>query len=153
MTTTAILLSWITICATYLRLRSAVKVQFMVLDAVSSFQPLLARYGLACSVVLGIPSFVKLIVAVLQGYVSFTRHGPLWGQSMTSWGYTMAPFIVIIGFFFLLVWSIVLGGEWTWRMQAKDQLDLCNGSAPAMLEYPRKESLRNRTIRRILDFI
>lgn len=55
MTTTAILISWITVCATYLRLRSAVKVQaFMVLDAVSPFQPLLAWYGLASSVVLGI---------------------------------------------------------------------------------------------------
>jgi hypothetical protein len=64
MTTTAILIPWAAICASYIRFRSAVRVQrigkVISEESKSVLQPYLAWYGLIWCTVLRTPSYISL---------------------------------------------------------------------------------------------
>lgn len=64
----------------------------------------------------------------------FTRDNPIWNLDSNSWGYTVAPWLMI-GSIGLLVFAwiarnFVLERVWTWSAPRLERVDLFNGVAP-----------------------
>jgi len=115
MTNVAILISWCIICITYFSFRSDVQGNAdPVVEARSPFQPVLAGYGVFATAVVG--NNTKLdeltnIIVILQGFQSWTRNAPYWSQTDGSWGFSLAPWVVIGIFFFAVVDHISFCGR------------------------------------------
>jgi amino acid permease len=141
LTTVCTLFPWAVICFTYLRFRRAVKThsmgQAIPKAARSPLQPYLATYGLAWSSVLRLSSHPEILtVVIFYGYLVFTRNNAIWSYYSDSWGYTVAPW-VMIGSICLLVFAwiarnFVMERVWTWSIPRLQKVDLYNGVAPML---------------------
>ena len=159
-TTTAGLIGWAGICASYLRFRRAYQQQGLqhaiVPEARSPLQPWLAWYGMLWALFLStlIRPIRSDILATFQGYLIFTRNSAYWSIVSTSWGFTLSPY-VLCGTFCLLIlaWLVFTRfkqGRWTWQVKALKRIDLTRGRAPKLVPPSEVSPLRN-ALRRFLD--
>ena len=94
------LISWVAICATYLRFHSAVTIHNKRNDipqkARSPLQPYLAWYGLVMSSLCGcLLSFNLLLTLVIfWGFAAFTRNNAVWSIVNNDWGFEVVPWVM-----------------------------------------------------------
>ena len=159
MSSTAILIPWAVICATYLRLRKGVEEKGLQRaveeDSKSGLPPYLAWYGLVCCTVLGMLRWdlSDWQLVIFQGFEVFTRFNKIWSQPGFYWGFTLAPFTVIAGFLGLVIFAFVRSG-WTFSIPGYNRMDLHTGQAAIVPdEQVRQRPWWRRYLKKVLEFI
>ena len=73
--------------------------------------------------------FSHLPKVIFVGFVAFSRGNAAWSAWALSWGYSIAPYMVIVGFCGLIVLARVLFGRSAFEVTPRNLVDLHTGRA------------------------
>jgi len=74
-------------------------------------------------------SLLTLILVIFQGYKVYTRGNSYWNEAGHSWGFELAPYTVIAGFFVAFAGAYLVWGERMFRIPGLPRIDLASGRA------------------------
>jgi amino acid permease len=139
---------WAVICATYLRFRRVVKVQFMRSaippEALSPLQPYLATYGLIMTALISSYPFPEIgtnsCTVIFEGFEVFAITSDFWKHTTDNRLYDMAPYIMIAVLCILLSGWLVYyrwkDGVWDLKIPRLQQVNIRAGMAPRKPDAP-----------------
>lgn len=87
----------------------------------------------------------------------FARSNAYWRISADSWGYTIGPYMLIVGFgLFVAGWlarTRIMTGSWTWQKPALGDIVLVKGTAAEHTPQSVPKNLWRRALQMFLETI